>query len=148
MQSACERNLWKTLRIFLVLLCCIFPLVGYRILDRLSASAAGPVVLCTESEVLVSADQDAGSLSMYPVQIKNVSARDVRVVGAQSSCSCVIPGNCFPFKIMSGERRSVPFEVRVSERSVPGQLLANVDFLFETAENATSARVVFRLLEK
>ncbi len=83
---------------------------------------------------------DPGEIS---VSLRSISNHRIRIVGASTSCTCLVPGNQFPLELGIGERRDIVFQVRVPASKRDGGTVGVARFFVE--EKSPPVVVEFRL---
>lgn len=75
-----------------------------------------------------------GNVASVDVKLRSISDKPVRIVGASTSCSCLVPGSQFPIELGPGESHSVRFRINVDERTrQKGGTIGQAIFLVEAA---------------
>ena len=57
-----------------------------------------------------------GKVANATVNLRSISNRRVRIVGASTSCTCLVPGSQFPIELEPGESRGVHFKINLNDQ--------------------------------
>lgn len=98
----------------------------------------GERLILKREEIRINGTDQGGSKVVETV-VSNFSNRPVNLLGANSSCSCVVTGS-LPFKIEPGGEFKLPITVKVA----PDKILDETIVLF--TDHPNYARLAFRVI--
>ena len=91
------------------------------------------VVLVLDQPHLTISQFDARGVADVTVKMRNITSTSVRIVGASSTCSCVIATDTFPFDLPAGQSHQVSLQAKLTDQLQPnGGVAARIRFFVET----------------